>query len=518
MSPPSQTLRVLIVGAGPAGLAAALAARARLRARGDHGRVVVIDKAPAPGAQAVSGCMCEAALVHRLLGAAAPSLLEAAGAVPVPRVDLVGLLPRHAWRLPPLLVPPFLRQGGIWLDLPRFCAALTALAARRGIEVYTGLAAQGLVFERGRAIGVLIGEGNPQARPSKRGTCECIIADSIICADGACGVATASLRRHLAFDRPQAWSLGLRMTLRDPGHHPPAWEHLAGWPLPPGACGGGFCYRPGNGETHLGLILPLESVPPGHDPHSVMNALRTHPYLATRCDDLMQTAGARLLPEGGWAAIGPLSAPGVLVAGDAAGLVDGRRQRGVEWAIASGMAAGAALGSPAPHRHYRALLQHTGVLPALRRGRNFRQVFALPGGPLLAPFQELLPFQLPISRARHRDPKPPGRHPDTDRLAWWARCRYPRHVLPHIGQRHPMLCQDCLRRQRAICLSRCPGGVFRATRDQRIITSHEQCLHCRTCAVICPHDNVLWTAPAEGAGPALPIEPSRQTSSATRGR
>ncbi|MFW5859036.1 MAG: 4Fe-4S dicluster domain-containing protein [Planctomycetota bacterium] len=493
----------LVVGAGPAGLAAALTARRALRRAGRPDRVVVLDKAPQPGAHCVSGAICDPAALDLLLGRQAAPVRARACAATVAGIELHLLTPGHALRLPRLLVPPFLRTGGLFVEVPALVAALETVAADRGVEIYHGLAVQAPWWRDGRLAGVLVGEGNPQRRPSTRGTVERIPADCTIVADGACGNLSEILGRGRRRDARRVWSLGLKAVFAHDA--PTGFAHLAGWPLGPLACGGGFCYRPGDGRVHAGLIAPIGPGEPPCDPVALWRELRAHPLLREWCGTAPPlSTGARLLPESGLRSAGPFAGPGWLAVGDAAGLVDARRQRGLELALRSGVAAGRAVAQADPGAACPALLDRLGVFAALRRARNFRQAFALPGGPALACVQEFLPLAPPHRRGRQRLRHPPTRNRSKDVFAARARCRYPRHALPHVAVGDTASCRDCIDRFGAPCVSVCPGGVYACGADRQIRASHENCLHCRACAVACPHAAIAWSPPAEGGGPCLP--------------
>ena len=495
---------LLIVGAGPAGLAAAIAARAAARAQGTTLRIDVIDKASDPGSHALSGAIVDPEPL-RLLGGGDRLLSDA---ITVPRLRLVALRPQTAHVVPSACVPRFLTGGGCFVHLPTLVRSLTALAAERGVQVHSGLAVQGLAYHQGRVTGVHIGEGNPQRRQTVRGVCEQITARQVLIADGANGVCSAAARLQAGL-APQVWSLGIKWLLHDRCADRPSCDHLFGWPLPPTQCGGGFCYRPGDGLAHVGLVVPLSRHAPQRDPVAYWEQLQAHPYIQARCRSPILCAGARLLPEGGSISMGPLCVPGALLAGDAAGLVDARRQRGVELALLSGMAAGrtavlsAHTAVDTMERTYRRLLGQMGVMRHLRRGRNFRQVFDVPAGMLLSPVQELLPVQLPHRTQRTRNRGRPDRRRSKDVLSQWSRGRYPRHVLPHVGLNDPSQCLTCAHRWGQPCISTCPAGVFAPRRDGHIGIAHDNCVHCRSCAAICPQGVVDWTVPAEGSGPRL---------------
>jgi electron-transferring-flavoprotein dehydrogenase len=372
---------VAIVGAGPAGLAAAI----RLGQLGaSEGRVVVLDKGRSPGAHLLSGAVVNPRSLETLL----PGRL---GEMPsygrVERESVYLLTRRRALRIPP---PPTMRnEGNIVVSLSELGRWLAGEAEAGGAMLLPETDAQQLLVEGETVVGIRTGakgqarDGSPTARFEPGAD---VRARLTILAEGTQGhLTTAALSQlGLASAQPQVWALGVKEI----------WKvarpldrviHTMGWPLRSARryreFGGSFIYPLGEGMVSIGLVVGLDYSDPHLSVHDLLQELKTH----SRVRGILEGGervqwGAKTIPEGGLVAVPQkLHAPGLLLCGDGAGLVNVAALKGIHYAIESGrLAAEAAwrqLTDGESLESYDASLRESFVWPDLREVRNMRQGF-----------------------------------------------------------------------------------------------------------------------------------------------
>lgn len=503
---------LVIVGGGPAGLAAAIALKQRQPAL----QICLLEKAARLGAHQLSGALVPDNLLDELLpgGLAALSL-----ATPVTEHEWRVLGRRSAWRLPGGLLPPALRlaPGLQILSLGDLCRTLGAEAEALGVEIFTGQAVvAGCYGADGRLEGVQTGDlgRDPQGQattafaPGIR-----IGAPCTLVAEGARGSFSGELIRRFGLKRqagPQHYAMGFKELWRSdvPRWQPGAVWHTLGWPGSRGA--GGFAYAASPQVLHLGWVMPLTRGATTQDPYAGFEQYKCHPWLQQLLIGAQrQGFGARLLDEGGWAAQGALRFPGGSLLGCCAGLLDLRQRQGIANAITSGLQAALS---------YLAVdgASYDTVLRAGPVGQALRQ--AAPVGPALSRrggsgylavhywLQALRPtWGLPLLRYGHHGggngavEAPATLAQARDQALFDARLHSPAQPC-HLQGRQGSL--QAYREPRALqVLSRCcPGGVYQLVAG-RLQLQPENCLHCKCCEVQDPGRWVRWTPPEGGSGP-----------------
>ncbi len=524
---------VLIVGAGPAGLASAIRLRQRLAAAGREAAVVVLDKAAAPGYHNLSGAIVEPGVLDELLPDWRNDRSRFSDHVwPVERDELYLLTERRAVRLPEAVVPRAMRHpGDVTLSVSRLTAFLAEQAARLGAEVHHGFAARELLVEAGIMRGVRLGDVGRDAdgRPKSnylRG--EDIPAAVTILADGSHGVLSSRLAAleagasgsHGEPRDPQVYGLGVKAVVQFAGANPFGDNrvvHTLGYPTRRGIFGGGFLYSMGPRLAAIGLILGLDWRYGDLDPRAEFDTFRAHPFVARLLEGAtLVAAGARTIPEGGYYALGPLQVPGALTVGDAAGFVNEAKLKGVSCAMRSGICAADAIADAlladepmagVGARYLRQLQEH-GVLAELERARNYRQGFRwglLPGAALSLVGEHLpLHLRMPPDRQATLPRARLGRRPParTDGAVFLSLSgtSHREDEPSHVTLEDPARCAACGRAYEAACTHFCPGEVYR-WHGEHIVLSPSNCLHCMTCTVKCPEDNIRWVPPEGGEGP-----------------
>ena len=521
---------VLVVGAGPAGLATAIRLRQRMGPDAGDASVVVIDKAAAAGHHNLSGALLEPACLDELLPDwRAERSRFTDHVVPIERDEIYLLLARSAVRLPRRLVPDAMRHAGdVAISVSRLAEFLADRAERLGVEVHHGFAAREPIVEDGAVRGVRLVElgldrdGHPKPNhvpPEEIRACITVLAD------GSHGPLSSALVLPEGGGRhPQVYSLGVKAVVQFPGANPfgnGRAVHTLGYPTRHGIFGGGFIYSLGEKHAAVGLILGLDWRYGDLDPQVEFELFRSHPLVAGLLEGGVTIAtGARTIPEGGYYSLGRPTLPGVLVVGDAAGFVNVAKLKGIHDAVRSGICAADAIaeavlaegtagdvGTSAPAR-YEELLVHRGILGELHGARNYRQGFRwglIPGAPLSL-VQDRIPLALTMGLdrlatrrgARLGRTAPAGA--DGAAFVSMTGARHREDEPSHVTILDATLCASCVDGYAAACTHFCPADVYRWSHD-RVVLSPSNCLHCMSCTVKCPYDNIRWVPPEGGEGP-----------------
>jgi electron-transferring-flavoprotein dehydrogenase len=517
-------LDVLVVGGGPGGLAAAIRVKQQLAAGGGDASVAVIDKAPRPGYHALSGAAFEPAPLDELVPAWRDDRKLMEHVVAVERDEMYFLLGKRAIQVPGPVVPkPMDHHGDVTISLSRLVDFLATKAERLGVELYNGFSARQLLVEDGRVTGVAlgaVGESIHGGSKANHRPAEEIRARVTILADGTHGVISSQLRDQFGGGRnPQVYSLGIKAVVAFPGDNPYGNHrvmHTLGYPNPQDVFGGGFLYSMGEKTVAVGLILGLDWKYGDLNPQREFERYRAHPFIAgLLAGGVTIATGAKTIPEGGYYALGKLAVPGALVVGDGAGFVNMEKIKGIHYAMESGIAAAdtvveglAEANGSVPLRGYVDRLESRGVLPDMRHARNYR-----------AAFRRGIYLGAPLSLVQSRIPKRLGMEPDFEGTKKGARLdrddpggmdgatfvsltgSLHREDEPaHMTILDPAKCITCEADFASSCTHFCPGQVYRWD-GERIVLSASNCLHCMTCAVKCPLENIRWLPPEGGEGP-----------------
>jgi len=521
---------VLFVGAGPASLAGAIKLKQLLNEKGRKESVVVIEKADKVGQHNLSGAVFEADVLGELVPdwkQSQDKFLTGMLANRVERDELV-FLPssRTALKLPEFLVPSAMRhEGNYVVSLSEMVRWLAGIAEKLGVEVYTGFAAKGLAFSDGRVSGVKLGdkgldkEGEKQAnyRPG-----ETLEAGVTVLGEGSLGLLAEELigRFDLARGRnPQVYSVGVKEIVRLPeGNNfgPNRVIHTLGFPGKTDVFGGGTLYSLGPNTVALALIMALDWRYCDLNPQQELQLFKSHPFISNLLKGGEVVGyGAKTLPEGGYFSIPGLAADGALIIGDDAGFTSARKLKGLHYAIKSGLLAAGAIfdaiesGSLSKGKlaGYEEHLADSFIMKELKAARNYRQVFqaGLYLGAPLSFIQQWLPRLRtePDHKGMRRISLGRRYGGGVDRLTdvSFSGTEHREDEPSHISFIDPAQCEPCEAEFGCHpCESFCPGEVYKAE-DHRIILSPSNCLHCQTCRVKCPFQNIRWELPEGGDGP-----------------
>jgi len=517
---------VLIIGAGPAGLATAIRLKQRLNAEKKDASVVVIDKEPKLGFHNLSGGVFEAGCLDELV----PGWREGEESffkqtVEIQNDELYFLLPKAAFKIPHLVVPKLMNHIGDYaVSVSRMAIWLGTVAQNLGVEIYLGFSAKELLIEDGRVKGVKLMDLGLDRDGKKKSNFlqgETVHAKVTVLCDGSHGVLSEQLSKLLPpAKNPQVYSIGVKQLIKLPpesafGNNRAI--HTLGFPNRFDVFGGGFMYSMPDNMIAIGLILGLDWPYGDLNEQQELEVFKTHPLIARFLKDgKIVAAGANTIPEGGYYSIPKLFTNGALLVGDSAGFVNMEKIKGIHYAIRGGMSAADAILDALTANDftekilakYEINLKESGILKELYHARNFRQGFkyGLPIGMPLSQIQSFIPFPISIEEDYKGTKK--GRRLNRKKQDSMDRAQFvalsgsshDENQPSHVAIPDPELCQQCGKFYAYSCTHFCPGEVYRQ-KDGKIVLSPSNCLHCQTCIIKCPFHNITWTPPEGGEGP-----------------
>jgi electron-transferring-flavoprotein dehydrogenase len=531
---------VLIVGGGPSGLACAIRLKQLAAQAGREVSVCLIEKGAEIGAHILSGAVLEPRALNELI----PDWKEQGAPVETPaREDRVMFLTeRKGYRLP---VPPFFRNHGNYvISLGNLCRWLGTQAEALGVEIYAGFAgAEVLYREDGAVKGVATGDmgiardGSHTAN-FQRGV-ELHARQSVF-AEGCRGSLTKALFKRFGLREdvdPQTYGIGIKeLWEAPPGKHRPGLViHTIGWPLASDTYGGSFLYHFGENLISVGFVVGLDYRNPHLSPFDEFQRFKTHPEIRPFLEGGRRIAyGARALSEGGFQSIPKLTFPGGMLVGDTAGFLNVPKIKGSHLAMKSGMTAAEAVlealgsgdGAPVEVTGYAEKLKRSWLWDELHRARNIRPSFyqGLWAGVIYAGidqyvFQGKAPWTFRIHADHTQLGKaaeyPPIAYPKPDGVVSFDK---PSSVyLSNTNHEENQPCHLTLADASvpiAVNLALydapeqryCPAGVYEIVRDQdgrnpRLQINAPNCVHCKTCDIKDPTQNIHWVVPQGGEGP-----------------
>jgi electron-transferring-flavoprotein dehydrogenase len=537
---------VVVVGAGPAGLTAGIRLKQLAAQSGRELSVCVLEKGSEVGAHILSG----AVLDPKALGELIPDWKDKGAplTVPVTENHHYILTEKRKWRMPEWMMPPFMHNKGTYtLSLGNFCRWLAGQAEELGVEIFPGFAAAEILFhDNGAVKGVATGDmgiaRDGTHRPDYQPGME-LHAKYTFFAEGARGHLTKRLTEIFDLRKdsgPQVFGLGVKELWDVPAdrHKPGRVLHSQGWPLKD-AWGGGFLYHQENNQVALGFVVALDYDNPYLSPFEEFQRWKTHPAIRAEIEGGKRVSyGARAINEGGWQAIPELVFPGGALIGCSAGFVNVPRIKGTHTAMKSAMlAAEAAFEAIADERSadkldsYPKALRSSWIDKELRQVRNAQPAVSHWGGllgTLYAGF-DLWLNQLGIgvpwtlkhradhSRLKRREQARPIAYPTPDGVLTFDRLSSVFVSNTNHEENQPVhLTLKDADIPTAINLPvydgpeqrYCPAGVYEfvdaADGGKRLQINAQNCVHCKTCDIKDPTQNINWVTPEGGGGPNYP--------------
>jgi len=543
--PPREAMEfdVVIVGAGPAGLAAAI----RLKQLSPDIGVVVVEKGSEVGAHILSGAVIDPVGLDQLL----PDWRSEDAPIKTEVSDdrFYWLSARRAVRLPNAMMPPLMSNHGNYVvSLGNVCRWLAKRAEALGVEIYPGFAAVEMLFDSNDAVAGIATGDMGVARDGQhtdnftRGME--LRAKYTLLAEGARGSLSKVVMARFGLERgrdPQKFGIGLKelWQVAPERHRPGLVQHTLGWPLDNRTGGGSFLYHYEDKLVSVGFVVHLNYENPYLSPFEEFQRFKTHPLVRGTFEGGKRLAyGARALTEGGWQSVPKLVFPGGALIGCAAGFMNVPRIKGSHNAILSGLQAAedvaAALKSGRANDElaaYEARWRTSAIGRDLWKVRNAKPLWSrlgtLPGIALAGLDMWSNTLRIPLfGTLSHRKadfatlkpaadcapiayPKPDGKL-SFDRLSsvFLSNTNHEENQPVHLKLSNPQLQRSSEHDRYGGPSARyCPAGVYEWLEEAagpRFVINAQNCVHCKTCDIKDPNQNIAWVPPEGGGGPNYP--------------
>jgi len=535
---------VLVVGGGPAGLAAAY----HLRQLKKDLSIVVLEKGKELGAHIISGAVMDPRGLDELM----PDWKEKGGPIenPVEEDHVVFLTENRKFSLP--IVPPPLRNHGNYIiSLNKFTRWFGEQVEKNGVDIFAGFAGAELLIEGETVTGVRTGDKGIDKSGNPRGNFEPgidIHAKITILAEGCRGSLTKQLIKKFNLNResnPQVFAAGVKEVWDVPKERNTGGRviHTMGWPLRNEEFGGGFIYNMADGRVSIGFVIGLDYLDPRLDPHERFQQFKTHPYVRSILEGgTLYSYGAKAIPEGGYWALPQYYFNGGMIVGDAAGFLNAMRLKGIHLAFKTGMLAAQAAFealeandvSARKLKRFEELVEDSWVKKELWKVRNFHQAFehGFFAGMIHTGLQMATGGRGLHDRYRNK----PG-HTRMRQLREYYEGNPPQPAAPafdgkltfdkltdvfnsgtahdedqpcHLHILQPDICHPrCTNEYGNPCQFFCPAAVYEMVENGqdglRLQINFSNCVHCKTCDIMDPYEVIDWVPPEGGGGPGYEL-------------
>ena len=531
---------VVIVGGGPAGLSTAIKFAQLNQENNSNYTICLLEKGSEVGAHILSGNVFQPTALDELI----PNWKELGAPLntPVTKDKLKFLFKKIAFPIPAFVMPPMNNHGNYVLSLGNLCRWLAEQAENLGVEIFPGFPASKIVYEDNKVIGVQTGDMGIAMDGSEKGGFEPgieIRAKHTIFAEGCRGHLGKELIAKYNLDEgkdPQHYGIGFKEVWKIPKeqHQPGLVMHTNGWPTSFDTPSGSYLYHGENEEVYVGYVVPLDYKNPHLSPFDEFQTWKTHSAVKAFLKDGQRiTYGARALIKGGLQSLPKLEFPGGLLVGDNAGMLNFSKIKGSHTAMKSGIIAGDyifnQLNNPSDETGYDKLIENSWIYTELYKSRNFGPFFHKFGALIGAAFNAIdqfifrgnLPFTLnhptpdhesliEASKAKKIDyPKPDGVY-SFDKLSsvYLSNTNHEEDQPCHLQLKDdsipilknlPMYDEPAQRY--------CPAGVYEVVEkngENKFVINAQNCVHCKTCDIKDPAQNIKWVTPEGPGGPNYP--------------
>jgi electron-transferring-flavoprotein dehydrogenase len=529
---------VVIVGAGPAGLAASIRLRQLALAGGHNLSVCVLEKGSEVGAHILSGAVLEPRTLTELI----PDWMDKGAPLNVPvKKDRFVFLTKSA--AIPLPTPRHMHNKGNYIvSLGQLCRWLGTQAEALGVQIFPGFPAADVMIENGRVTGVMTGEFGRGKNGEKKDSYQppmAIKGAYVLLAEGCRGSLSQRVMEKFNLREnvdPQTYGIGIKELWEiDPAKHKQGHVmHSIGWPMDIETYGGSFLYHFENNQVSIGYVIGLDYKNPYLDPFMEFQRFKTHPAIRKILEGGKRISyGARAINEGGLQSLPKLTFPGGALLGDSAGFLNVPKIKGTHTAMKSGMLAADAVftalsaGSTEELHGYTKSFKKSWVHKELKSVRNIRPGFRwglFPGLWLAALDTYVFNGRAPWTLRNHADhtqlkdakmakkieyPKPDGKL-TFDRLSsvFLSNTNHEEDQPAHLTLKDASVpVAHNLAKYDAPEQRYCPAGVYEIVKEgsnARLQINAQNCVHCKTCDIKDPTQNIVWKTPEGGGGPNYP--------------
>lgn len=526
---------VVVVGAGPAGLASAIHLKQLAEQNGSEISVCILDKGSEVGSHIISGCVMNPRGLSELIPNWRELDFPVATEVKQERLAFMGAEKSYTMPIP----HDWRNDGNYIISLSQLCRKLAEYAESIGVEIYPGFAAKEAIIENGTVKGIITGDmgldrlGRPTANYQMGIE---IRAKQTILAEGCRGSVSKQIIAKFALDKdsqPQTYGLGIKEIWRisSKKHSLGSILHAIGYPLNNSTYGGGFVYHLNDNLLSIGLVTALDYKNPYLNPYEEFQRFKQHPEIRYLLEDGERLEyGARTVVEGGLQALPELSFAGGILVGDSAGFLNVPKIKGVHNAMKSGMLGAKAVMDAIRHEKtvantYAELFKASWLYKDLKAVRNIRPAFQYGRiiGLLYTAFEKYIlrgnaPWTLSIKHAdhqctQHKSKFIPLTYPPHDNKVSFDKASsvhlanlthddsQPVHlVLKDHYQAIKLNLMDYAAPETKFC----PAGVYEIVKqhgEPTLQINSQNCVHCKACDIKDPGQNITWTVPEAGSGP-----------------
>ena len=530
---------VVIVGGGPAGLSAAIKLAQLSNINNKPLEICLLEKGSEIGAHILSGNVFQTTALDELI----PDWKDKNCPldVPVKKDKLMFLFKKFGLSIPSFVMPPMNNHGNYVISLGNLCRWLASQAEDLGIEIFPGFPASKILYKNNKVVGVRTGDMGIALDGEKKQGFEAgidIKAKYTVFAEGCHGHLGKELILKYELDKnkdPQHYGIGFKEVwkITNQKHQEGLVIHTNGWPSAKKTASGSYLYHGSNNEVYLGYVVPLDYENPHLSPFDEFQTWKTHSSIKHYLEGGERISyGARALIKGGLQSLPSMEFPGGLLAGDNAGTLNFSKIKGSHTAMKSGILAAEAIHkniNSNDNLNFDKLVHSSWIYKELYKSRNFGPIFHKFGSLLGAIFNAIDQFifrgNLPIT-LHHRTPDhaclkpaynmPKIKYPKPDGIITFDKLSSV--YLSNTSHEEDQPCHLILKDSNIPILKNlpmydepaqryCPAGVYEVIEEEgvkKFQINAQNCVHCKTCDIKDPAQNIVWITPEGTGGPNYP--------------